>query len=255
MSLLHSNVIGSGEDLIVLHGFLGMSDNWKTLGAKFAEQGFRVHLLDQRNHGRSFHSNDFSYEIMVNDLMAYMDANKIEKTAILGHSMGGKTAMFATCMQPNRFTRLLVADIAPKSYEPHHHEIINALLALDKENLTSRSQADELLAQHIKNWGIRQFLLKNLYRENKEELRFRFNLPVLSDQMETIGKSLPETYHFSKPTLFLRGGNSDYILEADHHKINHHFSQAKIKSIPNTGHWLHAEAPDVFFKLSLEFLK
>lgn len=255
MSLLHSNVIGSGEDLIVLHGFLGMSDNWKTLGAKFAEQGFRVHLLDQRNHGRSFHSNDFSYEIMVNDLMAYMDANKIEKTAILGHSMGGKTAMFATCMQPNRFTRLLVADIAPKSYEPHHHEIINALLALDKENLTSRSQADELLAQHIKNWGIRQFLLKNLYRENKEELRFRFNLPVLSDQMETIGKSLPETYHFSKPTLFLRGGNSDYILEADHHTINHHFSQAKIKSIPNTGHWLHAEAPDVFFKLSLEFLK
>ncbi len=255
MSLLHANVLGSGDDLIILHGFLGMSDNWKTLGAKYAEQGFRVHLVDQRNHGRSFHSDDFSYELMVSDLIAYMDSNQIDNSNVLGHSMGGKTAMFAACMHPNRFSKLIVADIAPKAYKPHHHEIIQALLALDKEVLTSRTQADELLSQHIKNWGIRQFLLKNLYRENKEALHFRFNLSVLSEQMETIGIALPEEFRFSHPVLFLRGEDSEYILEADHEGIYHHFSHAIIQGIPNTGHWLHAEAPEVFFKLSLDFLK
>lgn len=255
MEILHANVLGSGEDLIILHGFLGMSDNWKTLGSKFAQEGFRVHLIDQRNHGRSFHSEEFSYELMVQDLINYMEVNHIEQAALLGHSMGGKTAMFAACLHPRRFTKILVADIAPKAYPPHHQEIINALLELEKIHISSRGQADELMSKYLSDWGIRQFLLKNLYRKTPDRLRFRFHIEVLSKQMDTIGKALAPSDYYSGPVLFIRGGKSDYVLDTDEVEIQKHFSNYQIKTIPDTGHWLHAEAPEVFFEMAVSFFK
>jgi len=255
MELLHSKILGQGTPLLILHGFLGMADNWKTLGSKYSENGFEVHLLDLRNHGRSFHSMEFSYDLMVEDVLQYITSNNLNKINILGHSMGGKVAMLFAVSHPETVERLVVADIAPKFYPPHHHDIIKGLNALDFSTITSRSQADEELAKHISNLGIRQFLLKNLYWKTKERLDLRFNLEVLSNAQEEIGEPLPSTSSFDGKTLFLRGSKSEYIHPDDQTEIHRYFPNANIETVVNAGHWLHAENPEDFFDKTLAFLK
>ncbi|MGB5653507.1 MAG: alpha/beta fold hydrolase, partial [Robiginitalea sp.] len=222
MELLHSNILGSGAPLIVLHGFLGMSDNWKTLGKKYAAHGFEVHLIDQRNHGRSFWSEVFDYPTMAQDLVRYMDSKNLDRAIVLGHSMGGKTAMQLACTRPERVSKLLVADIAPRLYPPHHQYILEALEALPLSQLATRAEADEALAQNLDNWGIRQFLLKNLYWKSPGELGLRINLSILKTKMQEIGEPLPDDMVYPGPTVFLRGGASDYIADGDLPLIRHH---------------------------------
>jgi pimeloyl-ACP methyl ester carboxylesterase len=255
MPVLHSNILGEGQPIIILHGFLGMSDNWKSMGSKYAEEGFEVHLLDLRNHGKSFHSNDFNYDLLSEDVKQYMDHHHLEDAILLGHSMGGKTAMLFACRYPHLTKKLLVADIAPKFYPPHHQDIINALTALEIKNIGSRNEADEQLSQHINNVGIRQFLLKNLYWEEKGVLGFRFNLGVLSEKMEEIGENIGSTDTYKGPTLFLRGDRSEYIVADDLTVIKRHFPLATLETIENAGHWLHAENPKQFYEKSIRFIK
>ncbi|MEZ4968783.1 MAG: alpha/beta fold hydrolase [Flavobacteriaceae bacterium] len=255
MSVLYSNIIGEGRPIIILHGFLGMSDNWKTMGSKYAEEGFQVHIPDLRNHGKSFHSADFNYDLLAEDVKQYMDFHQLGNAILLGHSMGGKTAMLFACRYPQLTKKLLVADIAPKYYPPHHQDIINGLNAIDLRNITSRNDADEQLSKHIKNVGVRQFLLKNLYWEEKGILGFRFNLKVLSGKMEEVGQNITPTDTYKGPTLFLRGDRSDYITQDDFPVIKKHFPLATIETIENAGHWLHAENPTQFFERSIQFIK
>lgn len=255
MPILHATQNGTGPDLLILHGFLGMSDNWKTLAKAYAEAGFRVHLIDQRNHGKSFHSPDFSYSHMAADLAAYMEDKQITKAHLLGHSMGGKTAMYFACKYPEKTEKLIVADIGPKSYPPHHSEILGALTAMQKESLTSRSSAEAFLAERISEAGVRQFLLKNLYWEQPGLLGFRANIPVLAAAMDAVGAPLPPEMTFEKSSLFLAGGNSHYILAEDHLSIKQAFPAAQIETVKNAGHWLHAENPKDFFQKSIAFLK
>lgn len=252
---LHSNIEGKGKPLFILHGFLGMGDNWKTLAKSYAESGFEVHLIDQRNHGRSPHSQVFNYTAMADDVKAYADQHQIKNCAIIGHSMGGKTAMLLACRLPALVNKLCVADIAPKYYPQHHQEILAGLDFLNENNISSRKQADEMLSEFISNQGIRLFLLKNLYRNGKDNYGLRLNLPVLKENIEEIGKPLPENAQFNGKTLFLRGGNSDYILDEDQDLIKKHFPNSSIKTIKNAGHWLHAEQKDAFFDESMRFLQ
>ncbi|QBA65548.1 alpha/beta fold hydrolase [Muriicola soli] len=254
MPNLHSNILGEGQPLLVLHGFLGMSDNWKTLGSEYAENGYEVHLIDQRNHGKSFWSDEFDYSLLAEDLKDYMDDFQIEKATLLGHSMGGKTVMQFACTYPQRVRKLIVADISPKFYPPHHQYIIDALLALPLDQVKSRSEADSELAKHLNDWGIRQFLLKSLHWVEKGRLSFRFNLKVLATKMEEIGDSISGSDSYKGPTLFLRGSRSEYISEQDLPMIKQHFPSAVLETVPDSGHWLHAENPEEFMKLSLQFL-
>lgn len=252
--ILHAKVIGTGKPICILHGFLGMSDNWKTLGAAYADKGFNVHLIDQRNHGKSFHSEDFNYDFLANDLKTYLDSKEINPTALIGHSMGGKTAMQFACSFPEMTQKLIVADIAPKFYPPHHHEIITALQAVNLNEIRSRTEADQELQKHLKNSGIRQFLLKNLYWTKEKKLALRFNLKVLSQKMEDVGENINSTDSYTGPTLFLRGSKSEYITESDITDIKKHFPAATMDTISNAGHWLHAENPKEFLEKSLLFL-
>ncbi|MEK6151894.1 alpha/beta fold hydrolase [Flavobacteriaceae bacterium 3-367] len=254
MQQLHSKILGEGKPLVILHGFLGMSDNWKTLGAQYAKAGFQVHLIDQRNHGRSFHSDAFDYDILADDILGYTAQHGIGQAIVMGHSMGGKTAMQLATDQSQLVEKLVVADIAPKFYPPHHQDIVDALNTISIHHISSRGQADEALSRYIPDLGIRQFLLKNLYWADKERLGFRFNLPVLSQKMEEIGENIPPTAQYSGPTLFLRGDRSEYISPDDYPGIKRHFPQAKIEVIDNAGHWLHAENPQQFFTKSMAFL-
>ena len=253
--VLHSNILGSGKPLLILHGFLGMSDNWKTLGSKYSEHGMQVHLIDQRNHGRSFHAEEFNYDILAEDLRNYIEQHELRDVIILGHSMGGKTAMQFAVRYPNLIQKLIVADIAPKYYPPHHEYIINGLNHLDFGVIKSRGEADSELSKYIQEKGIRQFLLKNLYWVEKGKLAFRFNLEVLSHKMEEIGEGLSAIDQYNGPTLFLRGDKSEYIIPSDGEIIRRHFPNAVIESIDHAGHWLHAENPTQFFnKLEKRFV-
>ena len=253
--MIYSKIEGYGKPLLILHGFLGMSDNWKTIGAKFTSDGFQVHLLDLRNHGRSFHSDEFSYELMVQDVYDYCKAHNLNKINVIGHSMGGKTAMLLAAIYPELIDKLLVADIGPKFYPQHHQTILEGLNSVDFSLKPSRNEVEEILSHHITDIGTRQFLLKSLYWQEPGQLAFRFNLPVFNKKIEEIGKALPENAVFSKPTLFIRGGKSDYILNEDFENLKKHFPDSTIETIPDAGHWLHAENPKMFYEMASSFLK
>ena len=252
--ILHSRILGSGEPLLILHGFLGMGDNWKTLGNKFAEE-FEVHLIDQRNHGRSFHSDAFDYELLVEDLLQYLEEHQLKKVNLLGHSMGGKTVMQFAVNYPERVRKLIVADISPRYYPPHHQDILTALNAVDFEIQKSRSEIEKVLENYIPEFGIRQFLMKNVMRASKDGFAFRFNLESLTENYEEITVSLPPFTEFEGPTLFLSGEHSGYISVDDVALIDAHFSDNKIVTIKNGGHWLHADNPSDFYNETLLFLK
>ncbi|MUH38217.1 alpha/beta fold hydrolase [Zobellia amurskyensis] len=252
---LHSKILGDGTPLLILHGFLGMSDNWKTLGNQYAEEGFEVHLIDQRNHGKSFWSDDFDYDLLSEDLKNYMEAHQLENAMIIGHSMGGKTTMQFACSYPKLVNKMIVADIGPKFYPPHHQPIIDGLNAIDLNTIASRSEADSELGKYITDFGTRQFLLKNLYWVEKGQLGFRFNLNVLSEKMNEIGENIGTTDRYDGPVLFLRGDRSEYIMPNEISEFKKHFPAAQIETIDNAGHWLHAENPKQFFEKSMVFLK
>lgn len=251
---LYSNIIGEGKPFLILHGFLGMGDNWKSLGTSFSEAGFQVHLIDQRNHGRSFHSNEFNYEVMAQDVATYCKNHNLENIVILGHSMGGKTAMYLACHFPELVSHLIVADISPRFYPVHHDGILEGLNAINFETCESRGDAEDALSKHIKSKPIRQFLLKNLYWKDKQTLALRLNLEVLTEQVAEVGEALPIQFKYDGPTLFLRGDKSEYIGMQDYDIIKRQFSKAKIQTISNAGHWLHAENPEDFYKEVMNFL-
>ena len=253
--MLYSKIEGQGKPLLILHGFMGMSDNWKTLGSQYAQEGFQVHILDLRNHGRSFHSDIFNYEVMVQDVVDYCIENNLTNIDCIGHSMGGKVAMLLATQFPNLVDQLIVADIGPKFYPQHHQTILEGLNAVDFSLKPSRSEVEETISKYIPDFGTRQFLLKSLYWVEPGQLAFRFNLAVFNIQIEQIGTALPEKAHFENPTLFIRGGNSNYILDSDIEGIHFHFPKAVINTISNVGHWLHAEKPQEFFELTKNFLK
>jgi esterase len=251
---LHSTILGHGRPFIILHGFLGMSDNWKTLGKNFSELGYEVHLIDHRNHGRSPHDDVFNYEVLTQDLNAYCDEHKLKNIVLLGHSMGGKAAMLFAAKFQQLISKLIVVDISPRYYPIHHDVILEGLSALDFDVLKSRKEADDVLENYVSDFGTRQFLLKNLYWKDKEQLALRINLKVLNEHVEDVGEALPVHLKFEGNTLFLRGERSDYILTQDEFLIKMHFPKSAIKTISKAGHWLHAENPIEFYEQVLQFI-
>ncbi len=255
MTVLHSQIIGEGSPFVILHGFLGMGDNWKSLASEFSAQGYQMHLVDQRNHGRSFHSDQFNYKLMAEDLKVYCDHYQLDEIILLGHSMGGKTAMLFATTYPDQVAKLIIADIAPKAYPLHHQDILKGLSSLDFDRIASRGEADEVLSTYISHFGTRQFLLKNLYWKSKEKLGLRLNLPALIEHIEEIGAAIAEGTLYKGKTLFVSGAQSEYILPLDEILISKHFPKAQMSTISKAGHWLHADNPTEFYEKIMAFLK
>ena len=253
--MIHSKIEGKGMPLIILHGFLGMSDNWKSLGTLYTNEGYEVHMLDLRNHGKSFHADEFNLNVMSIDVLKYCQYHNLSSVSIIGHSMGGKVAMLFAANYPELVEKLIVADIGPKYYPPHHQDILAALNAVDFSTQPDRANVEEVLSQFIPDFGTRQFLMKNLYWIQPGQLAFRFNLSVFNKKIESIGEELAEDLYFDRPTLFIRGGTSNYILDSDMPSIKKFFPASELLTIPKAGHWLHAENPKLFFQFTSEFLK
>lgn len=242
---------GEGKPLIILHGLFGSSDNWLTLGKKLA-QDCAVYLVDQRNHGRSPHSEEMNYNLMAEDLHRFIEREELKSPVIIGHSMGGKTAMRYAQRFPGKTDKIAVIDIGVKAYEPHHGPVLKALKAVKPETLTSRKDAEEQMKPHMSDLGVRQFLLKSLYRKDRETFAWRINIPVLEAAMPQILAALPDEPS-DVPALFVAGTKSDYIRAEDHEGIKKMFTSAEFAELP-AGHWVHAEDPDGLEALLRKFV-
>ena len=249
---LFFHTYGKGKPLIILHGLLGSSDNWFTIAKKLAER-FHVFAVDQRNHGRSPHSNEFTYEAMVQDIKEFMQQHGLSSASLVGHSMGGKTAMALALTYPQVVDSLVVVDIAPRSYGAQHDYIFDALYAVNLRQFKSRREIDEALTKSIPAFATRQFLMKNLGREEDGSFKWKMNLAVIHRNYHEINKSV-DGMPFSNPALFLRGGKSGYVQETDTTEINRLFPKSSMVTIQDAGHWIHADAPEEFVRVVLDFL-
>ncbi|MBV6428240.1 MAG: Esterase YbfF [Haliscomenobacter sp.] len=250
---LNYKVMGEGFPLVILHGLFGTLDNWQTLGKQLSRQ-FTVYLVDQRNHGRSPHLPHQDYPAMAEDLHQFMEAHWVYEAHVLGHSMGGKTAMEFALEYPDMVKKLVVVDIAPKPYESGHEDIFQALSAVDLPALTSRQEAEYTLRQYIREDGVVQFLLKNLSRHKDGHFEWKMNLPVLREYYDEILAPPVAKGYFTGETLFVRGGRSKYILDEDQAAIRTFFPNYRLETIPDAGHWVHAEAPSALLELVQAFL-
>lgn len=250
--LLHYKEIGEGKPLVILHGLFGTSDNWQTHAKKLGEY-YRVILVDQRNHGHSPWSEDFTYEHLADDLERLIIHLGIDQFTLIGHSMGGKTAMYYSQKYPTRLEKMVIVDIGIKQYPMHHNEIIKGIKSLDLTTISSRSAAEQAMIPFVDSYGVRQFLLKNLYWVEKGKLAWRMNVDVLEREMEEILAPIPNIEVWT-PTLFLRGAMSNYILDEDWDAIEEVFPDATLETIENAGHWVHSEQPDEFIEKVLGFI-
>ena len=255
--LLQAEAYGEGIDLILLHGLFGSKENLRSLGRQLSTH-YRIHALDLRNHGQSFHADSMNYMIMANDVFKYMHKNNINQAHVMGHSMGGKVAMQMALMLPEKIHSLMVMDIAPVDYTEYgtvnrHDNILNGLQALEKQKITSRSEADRILMPYVKNDIERSFLLKNIRRKEDKTLYLRLNIKAIVCSYNAI-QAAPSGNPFKKPVLFIKGEESDYICREYKEKTIDLFPEAKLKIIPGTGHWIHAEKPLEIADMALEFL-
>ncbi len=250
---LHCSDYGEGYPLIILHGLFGSSENWQTVSRSFA-RCYRVLALDLRNHGRSPHSDVFNYRVMASDVVEFMQEQGFPSAYVLGHSMGGKTAMQMALTFPERVDKLVVVDIAPKAYPPEQDEILQALLSIDPAAFRKRKDVVDSLARQIPDLALRQFLLKNLEREESGGFRWRLGLDEIQRNYPEIIEAVQGDRPFRKPTLFIRGELSNYIGEEDIPSIKGLFPFSKIVTVPRVGHWVHSEARRRFARLVIAFL-
>jgi esterase len=253
--ILNYKETGRGPSLVILHGLFGSLDNWATM-AKSLGNYFHVITMDLRNHGNSLHSDDWNYGLMANDVKETLTALNLQKVFMAGHSMGGKTAMEFAARFPECIEKLMVIDISPRYYAPHHQSILNALFSLDLEQIQTRKEAEEKLSQTISDQGTRQFLLKNLYWKEAGKLAWKFNLETIAKKIEIVGEKTPEgNITIQKPILFIKGSSSGYINATDEKNIPEIFPQASVFTIEGAGHWVHAEKPAELFSCFVDFFK
>jgi esterase len=245
---------GSGTPLIILHGLFGSLENWQTLSKKFSEQ-FSVYIIDQRNHGRSPHTEHHNFQLMAEDILIFMQQHEIKKAHLIGHSMGGKTVMQFCINHPEKVLKQIIVDIAPKQYPRGHDEIFDAIFSLNLSEIKSRNEADELLQPKISEFAVRQFLLKNLGRnDDNGKFEWKMNVDLLFREYDNIRQEISSNTTTEIETLVIRGTKSPYVSDNDIADFKKLFSEVSVIDIPDAGHWVHAEAPQEFFNAVNAFL-
>lgn len=250
---LNYRVYGEGPPLLVLHGLLGSLDNWVP-HAQMLSACFQVFLIDLRNHGRSPHADEFNYDVMAADLAEFIAEQSLGPVNLLGHSMGGKVAMWFAQTHPGAVRKLIVVDMSPREYPPRYAGILDAMHALDLSQFKQRAEVDAALVSAAPDKNIRQFLLKNIGRDDRGNMCWKPNLPAIRANYQQVRSALPTEPGFNGPTVFVRGGKSDYLRDEDVFQIQQTFPAATIETIANAGHWVHAETPEEFIQIITRFL-
>ena len=243
---------GQGQPLIIMHGLFGSLDNWSTLAKQLAIH-HEVWLLDMPNHGRSPHTNEFNYPDMAAAVAEFIEQQNISDPVLLGHSMGGKVVMHMAFQDELAYKAAIVVDIAPKAYPVHHDNIIKALQAVPVNTLATRSEAETVLRAHIDQQDVILFLMKNLTRAEGGGYRWKMNLDLIAREIEQVGQAMPEGAVLDLPTCFIRGGDSDYILDEDEADIARRFSNYQLHTVARAGHWVHAQQPAALLQIVQDF--
>lgn len=238
---LNYKIFGKGKPIIILHGLFGMLDNWQQFAKQLANN-YLVYILDLRNHGKSPHSESFDYNLMVKDIFQFINTHNIKSPHLIGHSMGGKVAIQFAYEYPSLIDKLVVIDIGLKKYKPKHNLILKALNSLNLEVFSNRKQIDNTLSEVIPNWNIRQFLIKNIAKNNSSQgYHWKLNLESITKNYHLIIDELDFSKSIECQCLFIKGQNSDYILDEDKAGIIKILPNSQFITIPNAGHWVHAE--------------
>ena len=247
--------MGQGNPVVILHGLLGLSDNWVTFGRQMALD-FEVFIPDLRNHGQSPHDPVFNFQVLAEDLHELIAELGLKKVSLIGHSLGGKTAMLFALKYPDLLDKLVIVDIALRKYSTNleHQMLIDAMLKVDFSSARSRSDVDRQLEQNVHSLKLRQFLLKNIYWKDKETLGWRVNLPILKEALPLMLEGIPSGKIFLNPVLLVRGGLSGYVTDADLPEMVKQFPRTSVKTLANASHWVHSDAPGEFFSLVHTFL-
>ncbi len=250
---LRFKIFGEGYPLIILHGLFGTLDNWYTIAKKLSNT-YQVYAVDQRNHGRSPHHDSHTYDDLANDLYIFMHERNIDTAHIVGHSMGGTAAMQFAAHRPDMVDSLVVVDMAPRDYDPRHNNLFQVFDAVDPAQFQRRQDIDEAVKEYLPDRAVRQYILKNIIRDEEGNYRWKFNLKAIRENYRSIisGPIIDEAVE--KPALFIKGGRSPYISGEDAGKIQQLFPNSKIETIPEAGHWVHSDAPDRFLEIVRKFL-
>ena len=252
---LHYKIFGKGEPIIILHGLFGMLDNWRSMARSLEEQ-YQCILADLRNHGKSPHAEEIDYNLMAEDVKEVMDHLRLETVHLWGHSMGGKVAMQLALAYPERIKTLVVIDISPRAYPPHHDNVLDAIGAIHLGEIAERSEAEQILRNHLGNdEATIQFLLKNLSRRPGGGFEWKANMPVLIREYDSFMHGISSDRSFKKPVLFVRGELSNSVKDEDWPEIQQLFQEARLVTIPGAGHWVHADKPDELKEAILAFME
>ncbi len=247
MELNYKKYGENGKIILILHGLLGSLDNWQTV-ARHVSEKFRVYAVDLRNHGRSPHDNEeMDYSVMSDDILEFCEQQQLEKVVLLGHSMGGKVAMLFALEHPDKVEKMIIVDIAPVFYEGGHEEILSAMEDAPVHTATEREEIDTFLETRIPEYGMRQFILKNLSRAEKG-FEWKCNLPVIIKSYRALMEFPQVNRHYNGPVFFIRGEQSDYITDEKWKVAQQYFPEAKLIAIPGAGHWVHADKAVEFMK-------
>jgi esterase len=252
---LNHKIIGQGQPIVILHGLFGTLDNWATFAKKFEDRGFMSILIDQRDHGRSPHTDHFDYPTLAEDLNDFLSDNWIHQTILIGHSMGGKTGLQFVSQYPSNVTKFVCIDIGTKQYQGGHQDIFEALFAVPLDSIQSRDEAQDILMQHIHDLGTVQFLMKNLSRRKEGGFEWKMNLDLLNRDYQNILAEVKFDSPCDVETLFIRGANSSYILNEDIPKLQSIFTNSRIVTIPDAGHWIHVDKPNELFDEIIAFIQ
>ncbi|HEU5072266.1 MAG TPA: alpha/beta fold hydrolase [Verrucomicrobiae bacterium] len=254
MLQLHHTTLGAGEPLVMLHGLLGSHQNLLPAARAFAGH-FQVFAVDQRNHGHSPHHEEMHYGALADDVARFLDQQGLAAAHVLGHSMGGKTAMQLALQHSDRVRKLVVVDMAPRAYGARFDRLLRALHDLRPERFATRHEADQALTAAVPETALRQFLLKNLMPGEHGGYRWRIHLDGIAANYDRLREAVRGDTPFAGETLFLLGGDSDYVSAADRPQIQRLFPRVQFATIPGAGHWVHAEQPEAFANAVLHFLR
>ena len=252
---LNFKIIGQGKPIIILHGLFGMLDNWLNMAKRLEDAGHMVVLVDQRDHGRSEHTNDFSYPLLADDLLHFMEENWIHEAVLIGHSMGGKTGLQFISEHEHMISKFIAIDIGPKKYIGGHQDVFDALFSVDITHLQSRHEAESVMMTKLHDYGTVQFLMKNLTRKKEGGFEWKMNLPLLFAKYENILEGIVFSQPCLTETCFIRGEKSNYILDDDMGDILNVIPNSQFITIPDAGHWIHVDNPNELFNQINDFIR
>lgn len=251
--ILTSKIYGQGQPLLILHGLFGMGDNWTYFG-KYWSNKYEVHLIDLRNHGNSFHSDEMDYLILSKDVLLYIEYYKLFNLILIGHSMGGKIAMYIALNYPFISSKIIIVDIAPKNYPPYHKKIISIIKKINLNIIKKRKDLEDFLSNFFLEETIKSLLSKNLYRINNGNFAFKFYLQGIENNYNKLSNYPIINQKYKKLIIFITGSKSNYISNKDYFLIKKYFPLSKIITVKNAGHCIHSDMPDIFCNIVQKFI-